>query len=92
MNEPEASGRSFAAGLITGALVGAGIAFILAPQTGEETRDFLRSKVREAGEQAGGLYEKGKVVIENARGTIEANTEDERSGAERGPASEPIHL
>jgi gas vesicle protein len=76
MNEPKASGGSFVAGLITGVLVGAGIAFILAPQTGEETRDFLRSKVREAGEQAGCLYEKGKVVIENAHGTIEANTED----------------
>jgi gas vesicle protein len=92
MNEREASGRSFVAGLITGVLAGAGVAFILAPQTGEETRDFLRSKVREAGEQAGGLYEKGKIVIENARGTIEANSEDERSGPEREPESEPIHL
>jgi len=87
MNSGKGGGGSFLAGLVTGTLVGAGIAFLLAPQTGEETRDLLRSKVREAGEQAGDLYEKGKEVIENARGTIEPIEEDDRQTVER----EEIH-
>jgi gas vesicle protein len=83
------SGGSFIAGLLTGIAVGAGIAFLLAPQTGEEARDVLRAKVREASEQAGDLYEKGKTVIETARGTIDAAVEDEQVVAER--EHEQIH-
>jgi gas vesicle protein len=82
MSSEKRGGGSFVAGLITGILAGAGIAFLLAPQTGEETRDVLRAKVREASEQAGDLYEKGKTVIETARGTIEATLEDEAEAAE----------
>jgi gas vesicle protein len=82
-------GGSFVAGLLTGIAAGAGLAFLLAPQTGEEARDVLRAKVREASEQAGDLYEKGKAVIENARGTIDACVEDEQVVAER--EHEQIH-
>jgi gas vesicle protein len=88
MSKQKRGGGSFIAGVMIGAAAGAGVAFLLAPQTGEEARDLLRAKMREASEQAGGLYEKGKTVIENARGTIEAEAEDEpRAAAER----EQIH-
>ncbi|MBD5634914.1 MAG: YtxH domain-containing protein [Candidatus Eremiobacteraeota bacterium] len=43
---------SFIAGLFTGALVGASLAMVLAPASGEETRDLLRAKAREASERA----------------------------------------
>jgi len=82
-------GGTFVFGFLTGIAAGAGIAFLLAPQTGEEARDVLRAKVREASEQAGDLYEKGKTVIENARGTIDASVEDEHEVAER--EREQIH-
>jgi gas vesicle protein len=82
-------GGSFVAGLLTGIAVGAGIAFLLAPQTGEEARDVLRAKVREASEQAGDLFDKGKTVIETARGTIDTSVEDEQEVAER--EHEQIH-
>ena len=91
MSKQKSGAGLFAAGLFTGIAAGAGVAFLLAPQTGEETRDILRAKVREASEQAGDLYEKGKTVIENARGTIEATVEDERETPERDVEHEQIH-
>jgi gas vesicle protein len=38
--------RPFAAGLILGALIGAGVALLLAPQSGEETRRLLRRRAK----------------------------------------------
>jgi gas vesicle protein len=39
---------SFVAGLLTGALVGASLAMVLAPASGEDTRELLRAKARDA--------------------------------------------
>jgi len=44
----ERGGPSFVAGILTGALIGAGLAMLLAPWSGEEARDVLRAKAREA--------------------------------------------
>jgi gas vesicle protein len=41
----------FLAGLFTGALVGASLAMVLAPASGEETRERLRAKAREASDR-----------------------------------------
>jgi gas vesicle protein len=41
----------FLAGFFTGALVGASLAMVLAPASGEETRDLLRAKAREASDR-----------------------------------------
>lgn len=89
MSNEKCGGGSFVAGLLTGIVAGAGLAFLLAPQTGEEARDVLRARVREASEQAGDLFEKGKTVIENARGTMAGSVEDEQGVAER--ENEQIH-
>lgn len=70
-------GVGFVFGLLVGALVGASIAVILAPQSGAETRETLRSKVYEVRGKAQGLVgelkddagewvEKGKQVIGKA--------------------------
>jgi gas vesicle protein len=37
----------FVAGLLTGALVGASLAMVLVPASGEDMRDRLRAKARE---------------------------------------------
>lgn len=39
-------------GIIAGALVGAGVALLLAPQSGEETREQLVSRARRLGDRA----------------------------------------
>lgn len=42
------SGGGFFAGFVVGALVGGALAMMLSPQTGEETRDIVFGKAREA--------------------------------------------
>jgi gas vesicle protein len=46
------SGFGFFSGLLIGGMVGAALAIVLAPQTGEETRDFIRGKAHEAKNRA----------------------------------------
>jgi gas vesicle protein len=55
------SGVLFFAGLVVGGLVGAGLALLLAPQSGEETRGQIRAKSPELKDQAAeGLAEAGQ--------------------------------
>jgi gas vesicle protein len=44
----EDSGPGFLTGLLLGGLIGVTIAMIVAPQAGDETREILRAKAREA--------------------------------------------
>lgn len=55
MAERDSSGLEFFAGFVVGGLVGAAVALILAPQSGEETRAQLREKGIELKERAGEL-------------------------------------
>jgi gas vesicle protein len=50
-------GRSFLSGLLIGALVGAGLALLFAPQSGEETRRIIRRKARKLADEARERYE-----------------------------------
>src|SRR3712207_4629041 len=62
MYREEQSGTSFMLGMLTGAFVGAGIALLFAPRTGEEIRQQL-------GEQYRGLAERVGEQAQNWRGT-----------------------
>jgi len=73
---PKRRGMSFA----VGAIVGAGLALLLAPATGRDTRRRLGTTARRVGTQA-------KDVIGKARGTIEGVREDARVAVERGRES-----
>jgi gas vesicle protein len=54
------SGTAFLAGLVTGGVVGVGLTLLLAPQSGEETRDQISSKSYELKDGAvEGLAEAG---------------------------------
>ncbi|NDD27722.1 MAG: YtxH domain-containing protein [Proteobacteria bacterium] len=70
-------GAGFVFGLLVGALVGASIAVILAPQSGADTREDLKHRARdlqhkandlvaEMADDAGEWVEKGKQVIGKA--------------------------
>lgn len=70
-------GVGFVFGLLVGALVGASIAVILAPQSGADTRETLRNRAKdlrdkaqdlmaEVKDDAGEWVEKGKQVIGKA--------------------------
>ncbi len=60
-------GRSFAAGLIIGGLVGAGLALLLAPQAGEDTRRGLARRARRLAGDARDRYEEAKERVRRAR-------------------------
>jgi len=59
--------RTFGAGLILGALVGAGLALLLAPQSGAETRRTLARRARQLGSDAKDRYEEARERIRRAR-------------------------
>jgi gas vesicle protein len=74
-------GRSFAAGLVIGALVGAGMALLLAPQAGEDTRRILARRARRLADDAHDRYDDARRRVRRARELRrEARDADEASG------------
>ena len=63
----QGSARPFAAGLILGALIGAGVALLVAPQSGEETRRLLRRRARKLAADAQDRFEDVKDRIRKVR-------------------------
>lgn len=55
---------------IMGAVSGAAVALLYAPQAGNETRDLLGDKAREARERAAAAAEKGREVLNEGRDTL----------------------
>ena len=85
-----AKGSGFVTGLAIGALAGATLAMILAPQSGEDTRDLLYAKAREAGERArdsagdaGDLLARGRQIVADARSRIDGAIAEGKDAAER---------
>lgn len=60
MYREEGTGASFALGLFAGAVIGAGVALLFAPKTGQETRELL-------GEQYRGLADRVTEATETIR-------------------------
>ncbi|MEO7039651.1 MAG: YtxH domain-containing protein [Candidatus Elarobacter sp.] len=80
----------FVTGLAVGALAGATLAMILAPQSGEDTRDLLVAKAREAGERArdgagdaGDLLARGRRIVADAKARIDGAIAEGKDAAER---------
>lgn len=83
-------GPGFITGLAIGALAGAALAMILAPQSGEDTRDLLYAKAREAGERArdsaedaGDLLARGRRIVAEARERIDGAVAEGKEAASR---------
>lgn len=68
--------RPFAAGLVIGGLLGAGLALLLAPQSGEETRRMLRRRARQVAHDAQDRYDDVKDRIRRARRRAEELVSD----------------
>lgn len=80
----------FAFGLAIGALAGAALAMILAPQSGEDTRDLLVAKAREAGERArdtagdaGDLLARGRQIVADAKARIDGAVTEGKDAASK---------
>lgn len=60
MSKEDHENGKFAAGVILGALIGASLAILFAPKSGEETRKIIKNKAKE-------YFDKGKEVIEDKK-------------------------
>jgi gas vesicle protein len=90
MSEERGGGAGFITGFVLGALAGAALAMILAPQTGEDTRDLLVAKAREAGERArdtagdaSDLLARGRQIVADAKARIDAAVTEGKDAAAR---------
>src|SRR5687767_11307013 len=88
----EGQGNGFVMGLLTGAVLGAGIGMLLAPKAGNELRGALGEQARNLGnkaseqyrrasETAGGLAERGREFVDKARETVQRGVEEARGYA-----------
>jgi gas vesicle protein len=90
-------GGGFVTGLLLGLLAGATLAMISAPQSGEDTRDVLRAKAREAADRArdtagdvsetlssqtNELLERGRLIVERARARVDESVAEGMDAAE----------
>jgi gas vesicle protein len=80
----------FVIGLAVGTLAGITLAMILAPQSGEDTRDLLVAKAREAGERArdtagdaGDLLARGRQIVAEAKARIDGAIAEGKDAASR---------
>jgi gas vesicle protein len=80
----------FVAGLAVGGMAGALLAMILAPHSGEDTRDLLVAKAREAGERArdtagdaGDLLSRGRRIVAEAKARIDGAVAEGKDAAAR---------
>ena len=67
MNDDNAPARPFAAGLVIGALLGAGLALLFAPQSGADTRRLIRKKAKRLAAGAEDRFDDVKDRIRAAR-------------------------
>jgi gas vesicle protein len=72
--------RTFAAGLLIGALVGAGIALLVAPSSGEETRRMIARRARRLAADARERYDEARHQLRHARERRHREHDDSSAG------------
>lgn len=68
--------RPFAAGLLIGGLLGAGLALLFAPQSGADTRRMIRKKAKKIAVTAEDRFDDVKGRIRQARRKAESTLSD----------------
>ncbi len=63
----DSSGSSVMIAFVVGALTGAAVAFLFAPASGDETREFLGKKAREGKDRARDAMDQGREYYERQR-------------------------
>jgi gas vesicle protein len=73
---------------IAGAAVGAAVALMFAPATGEETREYLGQRAREGRDRAADAARQGREVINRQRESVTTAFERARQQFQAGPGEE----
>ena len=90
--ENEGGGGGFMMGLLTGAVLGAGLGMLLAPKAGSEIRGAIGEQARNLGnaasdqyrkatENASGWAERGREFVDRARDAVQRGAEEARGYA-----------
>lgn len=84
----DSNGSSIMIAFVVGALTGAAVAFLFAPASGEETREFLGQKAREGKEKARDAMDQGREYYarqrENLVTAVDRGREAFQQARERG--------
>ncbi len=75
MDDTQGGARTFVAGLVIGALVGAGVALLFAPQSGADTRRLIRRRAKKLAHDAQDGYDEVKDRLRRARRRHEPDDE-----------------
>lgn len=82
-NNDRCSLGSFLAGTLAGALIGAGLALLYAPKTGEETRKDIKDKVKKLKEEAELAKEKTLDKLAEVKKSAVTRAEDIKARAKK---------
>ena len=94
----EGQGNGFMMGLLTGAVLGAGIGMLLAPKAGNELRGNLGEQARNLGnmaseqyrrasQTAGGWAERGREFVDKAKDAVQRGADEARTYASNAPGT-----
>ena len=71
-----------------GAAVGAAVALLFAPATGEETRDYLGQRARESRDRAADAARQGRELLNRQRDNVTTAFDRARQQFQEGPVGE----
>jgi gas vesicle protein len=83
MYREEPSGASFVLGIMTGAVIGAGVALLFAPRTGQEMRQQIGEQYRDLTERAGQTAQSMREGAQNIRDSAEQLRDQGRERVQR---------
>jgi gas vesicle protein len=82
------NGAGILVAFIAGAAVGAAVALLFAPATGEETREYLGQRAREGRERAADAAKQGRELLNKQRDNITTAFDRTRQQFQGGPGEE----
>jgi gas vesicle protein len=82
------NGASVLMAFIAGAAVGAAVALLFAPATGEETREYLGQRAREGRERAAEAARQGRDLVNRQRENVNTAFDRARQQFQTGPGEE----
>jgi len=87
-NDRGSSGAGLLLAFVAGAAVGAAVALLFAPASGEETRDYLGQRARDGRERASEAMREGREILNRQRDSIASALDRVRERAGAAPGSE----
>jgi gas vesicle protein len=84
------NGAGILVAFIAGAAVGAAVALLFAPATGEETREYLGQRAREGRERAADAARQGRELLNRQRENVTTAFDRARQQFQGGPEGQDV--